>query len=218
VDECELRRVRCIDGVDQQCADTDADPCLEWSWDTPCPSGACLNEIGCSYSGDCPTDPVTYEVGPVADTGATCDVTTAGLFGDSTHLAGGAGDPITIDGQPVSSCVFVDFGTVCTPAQACQSAQAVASACGDTCGAVCTDCVEPFAGPAIVQVFGSPVNELKRFRYIGVRFMPTAEPATHGGCIGFTGINVRYMYLCRADCGDSAYNINVGDVTLNNPN
>ena len=222
VDECDplTQSTRCAAGIQQICADVDADACFEWGWDVACTSGACADADTCTYS-TCSTTPVGTTPSATAPGSAVCSDTDPGFPWKLVEKA--RDTPVMIDGRQVTACVMVDYGATCAPRQICVFGTAVEALCADDCGgAPCAPCPSEDGVPALtdplvalVYVFASATPDLERFESTGV-LLVQESPASNGVCIGISPFETRYVLVCRPACGPQAWNVAVGGFQLAN--
>ena len=103
-------------------------------------------------------------------------------------------------GVPLSNCVVVDFGKLCTPAQICVEAWAEENACsGDTCGGPCADC-QNFAKTSL-HIFAYETNSTLNFEYQFTMWVDATSDPGKTMCYKPNDDPLRFVMVCRNDCG-----------------
>jgi hypothetical protein len=215
-DKCPAKgKTLCINGSKlQTCSDTNGDGCLEWGPAQPCPSGTCVNGA-CSDEPepDCSV-PVAALTGLGGSGNGACDVNDV-LVNDGNAAELWAGTNNTWDslGVPVSACVVVDFGKLCTPKDICVEAWASDKGCsGDTCEGPCTQCKNQ--SKTALDVFAYKTNSTLSYVYQYSMYIDATGNPGKTMCYKPTDEPIRYVMVCRADCGAKSANAQVDYVWL----
>ena len=173
------------------------------------------------------TEGQQVQFGPYAEQGQPCDL--LGIISYNDNHSTGFPSPETndsnfVDGNPVSGCVIIDFGTVCEP----QGLALVFSATESTCGDMSSNqqCVFPenYEGSvladstaAVLTVFVSESPEQSMFRLVErlyISLNSVEEQLYYTSDVNDE--QLRYAMFCRLDCGKDAYNIEIDEARLVN--
>ncbi|MGB0590628.1 MAG: hypothetical protein ACPGU1_13200 [Myxococcota bacterium] len=213
-DDCTAGQTQCSGTALMLCGDYDADPCQEWSAPQPCAAGSCEGGVCVEEpAGNC-VDPVAVISGPGGSGNGVCDATNV-LTNDGQVAELWSGTDNTFDflGVPVSACTIVDFGLTCTPDEICVEFWAGDSGCsGDDCGGQCELCKG--AGKTGIDVFAHTENSTLNYVY---QYSSYADETSNPGktfCYKPNNDPLRYVMVCRADCGPSSWNAQVDHVWL----
>ena len=215
---CEIGDNECVGGRQRTCI-TDANGCTMWSDFSECAWSLCeQNGRDCANLTECNEFPSAALVNPLPSTGGVCMemgfLTEGPLAGLADHNQG-----TTIDGKAVSSCVRLDYAKPCTPRTICfrDFVAATGPLCGDG-----TQPTDNFGG--CENAPGLPPGKFRVFRSLdGTNWTHeqsiTLTDFAYSACLGpGAGVDIwpslRYLLICRSDCGDAGKNIVADSVTM----
>ena len=197
------------------CGNYDGDACYEWSNPQGCPSGSCVDDACVPEAGPNCVDPVAVVAGPGATGNGVCDKEGV-LFDDGQVAELWAGTNNTWDalGVPVSACMVVDFGKLCSPDEICVKAWAGQNGCsGDGCGGDCSVCKT--VSKTALDVFAYKTNSTLSYVYQYSMYIDATSAPGKTMCYKPNDEAIQFVLICRADCGATGWNAHVDFVYLN---
>ena len=210
------------DGGDDVLFPTVSTPSIISSEPSPEPSPEPPSRLICEH-----TDGQQIQFGPYAEQGQPCDLLGIISYNDN-HITGfpspETNDSNFVDGNPVSGCVIIDFGTVCEPQGLALVFRATESTCDDMSSN--QQCVFPenYEGSvladstaAVLTVFVSESPEQSMFRLVErlyISLNSVEEQLYYTSDVNDE--QLRYAMFCRLDCGKDAYNIEIDEARLVN--